>query len=97
MMMRVYVSRDAGAVAVGADDVALALEQVASKRGIAIETIRTGSRGLYWLEPMVEIASRRGASRSAQLAPVTSHRWSTLLPLKALIRFDLVFPKTFPG
>src|SRR5262252_8813293 len=60
MMMRVYVSRDAGAVAVGADDVALALEQVASKRGIAIETIRTGSRGLYWLEPMVEIATPKG-------------------------------------
>src|SRR5215475_2627201 len=60
MMMLVYVSRDAGAVAVGADDVALALEQVASKRGIAIETIRTGSRGLYWLEPMVEIATPKG-------------------------------------
>ena len=44
----------------GADDLALALEQVASKRGIAIETIRTGSRGLYWLEPMVEIATPKG-------------------------------------
>src|SRR5262249_28963393 len=60
MMMRVYVSRDAGAVAVGADDVALALEQVASKRGIAIETIQTGLRGLYWLEPMVEITTPKG-------------------------------------
>jgi formate dehydrogenase iron-sulfur subunit len=59
-MMRVYVPRDAGAVAVGADDVALTLEQVASRRGIAIETIRTGSRGLYWLEPMVEIATPKG-------------------------------------
>ena len=54
MTMRIFVARDAGAVAVGADDVALALEQAAVKRGITIEIIRTGSRGLYWLEPMVE-------------------------------------------
>jgi formate dehydrogenase iron-sulfur subunit len=38
MTTRVYVSRDAGAVAVGAEDIAQALEQVASKRGMAIET-----------------------------------------------------------
>jgi formate dehydrogenase iron-sulfur subunit len=60
MTMRVYIPRDAGAVAVGADDVTLALEQAASKRGIAIEIIRTGSRGLYWLEPMVEAATPKG-------------------------------------
>ena len=35
MTMRIFVSRDAGAVAVGADEVALALEQAAGKRGIA--------------------------------------------------------------
>ena len=58
MTMRIFVSRDAGAVAVGADEVALALEAAAGKRGIAVEIIRTGSRGLYWLEPMVEVATR---------------------------------------
>ena len=55
MNMRIFVSRDAGAVAVGADEVALALAQAAGQRGIAIEIVRTGSRGLYWLEPLVEI------------------------------------------
>jgi formate dehydrogenase iron-sulfur subunit len=60
MTMRIFVSRDAGAVAVGADEVAQALEAVAGQRGIAVEIIRTGSRGLYWLEPMVEVAMAQG-------------------------------------
>ncbi|MCK1380622.1 formate dehydrogenase, partial [Bradyrhizobium sp. 24] len=60
MSIRLYVSRDAGALAVGADEVALALEQVAAKRGIAVEIVRTGSRGLYWLEPLVEVATPQG-------------------------------------
>ena len=34
MNLRIFVSRDAGAVAVGADEVALALEQAAGKRGV---------------------------------------------------------------
>jgi formate dehydrogenase iron-sulfur subunit len=58
--MRIFVSRDAGAIAVGTDEVALELEQAAANRGIAIEIIRTGSRGLYWLEPMVEVATAQG-------------------------------------
>jgi formate dehydrogenase iron-sulfur subunit len=60
MNLRIFVSRDAGAVAVGADEVALALEQAAGKRGTSIDIIRTGSRGLYWLEPMIEVATSQG-------------------------------------
>ena len=60
MKMRLFVSRDAGAVAVGADEVALVLGLAAAKRGAEIEIIRTGSRGLYWLEPMVEVATPQG-------------------------------------
>lgn len=60
MSMRFYVSRDAGAVAVGADEVARALEQAAGSRGVAIEIVRTGSRGMYWLEPLVEVATPQG-------------------------------------
>ena len=52
-MMRLYVPRDAAALAVGADEVCDELQKVAASRGIAIEIIRTGSRGLCWLEPMV--------------------------------------------
>src|SRR6476646_4524832 len=60
MSMRLFVSRDAGAIAVGADEVALALEQDAAKRGVAVEIVRTGSRGMYWLEPLVEVATPQG-------------------------------------
>jgi len=74
MSLRVFVPLDAGAVAVGADDVAAALTQAASARGIAIEIVRTGSRGLYWLEPMVEIATQAGrvAFGPVSVADVTS-------------------------
>ena len=68
MTMRIFIPRDAGAVAVGADEVALAFEQAAAKRSIAIEIVRTGSRGLYWLEPMVELATPAGRASAACVA-----------------------------
>jgi formate dehydrogenase iron-sulfur subunit len=58
--LRLFVPRDAGAVAVGADAVAQALQAGLDRRGIAAEIVRTGSRGLYWLEPMVEVATPAG-------------------------------------
>ena len=60
MTFRLYVPRDAGAVAVGADEVAAALHVAAIARGIPVEIVRTGSRGLYWLEPLVEVATPQG-------------------------------------
>ena len=69
MSLRIFVSRDAGAVAVGADEVALALEQAAGKRGVDMEIVRTGSRGLYWLEPMIEVATPKGR---VAFGPVTA-------------------------
>ena len=69
MTMRIFVPRDAGAVAVGADEVAMALERTAIKAGIAVEIVRTGSRGLYWLEPMVEVATTQGR---VAFGPVTA-------------------------
>ena len=69
MTMRIFVPRDAGAVAVGADEVATALERAAVKAGIAVEIVRTGSRGLYWLEPMVEVATSQGR---VAFGPVTA-------------------------
>ena len=60
MTLRLYVPRDAAAIAVGADEVAAALEAAAAKRNLAVEIVRTGSRGLLWLEPMVEVATAQG-------------------------------------
>jgi formate dehydrogenase iron-sulfur subunit len=60
MKMRIFVPCDAAAIAVGADDVVAALERAAEKHGQPIQIIRTGSRGLCWLEPMVEVATLKG-------------------------------------
>jgi formate dehydrogenase iron-sulfur subunit len=69
MTMRIYVPRDTGAVAVGADEVARALWAAADRSGEAVEIVRTGSRGLYWLEPMVEIATARGRVAFGPVTP----------------------------
>ncbi len=53
-MTRVYIPRDSTALALGAEKVARAFARP------GVEIVRTGSRGLYWLEPLVEI-ERDGA------------------------------------
>ncbi len=55
-MTRIFVPRDAAAIAVGADAVAAALAEALPGATI----IRNGSRGLAWLEPMVEVETDRG-------------------------------------
>ena len=60
MTTRFFVPCDAAARAVGADKVAIALRAEAERQGIEIEVVRTGSRGLFWLEPMVEVESPGG-------------------------------------
>ncbi|AYQ28490.1 MULTISPECIES: NADH-quinone oxidoreductase subunit NuoF [unclassified Polaromonas] len=63
MSIKIYVPRDSAALAAGAEEVAAAITAEAAKRGIAIELVRNGSRGLFWLEPMVEVQT--GAGRIA--------------------------------
>ncbi|MGA7428999.1 MAG: NADH-quinone oxidoreductase subunit NuoF [Xanthobacteraceae bacterium] len=72
--LRVYVPGDAAAVACGADEIAAAFEALASKRKIAIEIVRNGSRGMHWLEPMTEVATTEGriAYGPVELADVDS-------------------------
>lgn len=60
MTITVYVPRDSSAVSLGADAVARAIAAQAAKRGATIALVRNGSRGLFWLEPMVEIATAAG-------------------------------------
>ncbi|MGA0122208.1 MAG: formate dehydrogenase, partial [Gaiellales bacterium] len=59
-MTRVYVPRDAAALALGADAVVVALETEAAVRGLDLEIVRNGSRGMIWLEPLVEIETTAG-------------------------------------
>ena len=60
MTTRFFVPRDAAARAVGADKVAAALHDEARRRGVEVQIVRTGSRGLFWLEPMVEVETPDG-------------------------------------
>ncbi len=60
MSARVYIPCDSAAVSVGADKVAAAIREEAGKRGKAVEIIRNGSRGMMWLEPLVEVETPRG-------------------------------------
>ena len=60
MTVVVYVPGDSGALAVGADAVAAAIATECRKRGADVAIIRNGSRGLYWLEPMVEVSTPSG-------------------------------------
>ena len=56
----IYVPCDAAALSVGADNVTVAIEHEAKQRGIDIRVIRNGSRGMLWLEPLVEIETANG-------------------------------------
>ena len=59
-MTTVYVPRDSGALSVGAERVAAAIQAEAVKRNVHIDLVRNGSRGMYWLEPLVEVATANG-------------------------------------
>jgi formate dehydrogenase iron-sulfur subunit len=60
MSIRIYVPFDSTAQALGADDVAAAIAGEARQRSIDIEIVRNGTRGLLWLEPLVEVATPGG-------------------------------------
>ncbi|WP_439104499.1 formate dehydrogenase beta subunit [Celeribacter marinus] len=67
--MKIYVPLDSAAVALGADDVAAAITSYAAKTGITVEIVRNGSRGMVWLEPLVEIEDAQGRRAFGPLSP----------------------------
>jgi formate dehydrogenase iron-sulfur subunit len=59
-MTRVFVPKDVAALAVGADKVAGAIVGAAVARLKPISLVRTGSRGMFFLETMVEVETPEG-------------------------------------
>jgi formate dehydrogenase iron-sulfur subunit len=57
---KVYIPGDASALSVGADAVASAIAEEARRRNLDVSVVRNGSRGLFWLEPLVEIETAAG-------------------------------------
>ncbi len=53
--MKLYLSCDAVAKALGVDAVEAALLAEAARRGVTLELVRVGSRGMVWLEPLAEV------------------------------------------
>jgi len=74
MSVKVYIPRDSSALSLGAEKTAKAIAAEAAQRGVEINIVRNGSRGLYWLEPMVEVATPEGriAYGPVQAADVAS-------------------------
>ncbi len=61
-----YVPRDSAARSVGADEVAERLGQVL---GDSVRIVRNGSRGLLWLEPLVEVVTAAGRVAYGPVTP----------------------------
>ncbi|TAL86329.1 MAG: formate dehydrogenase beta subunit [Rhodanobacter sp.] len=69
MSITVYVPRDAGALSLGAEAVADTIAAEARQRDLDVTIVRNGSRGLYWLEPMVEVATADGRVAYGPVTP----------------------------
>jgi len=66
---KLYLPLDSAAVALGAEAVAEAILAEAARRGVALTLIRNGSRGMVWLEPLVEVETEAGRIGIGPMTP----------------------------
>ena len=59
-MTRLFVPIDSTALSLDAEEVAEALALALKRQGAKAEIVRNGSRGLFWLEPLVEVETPAG-------------------------------------
>lgn len=67
--MKLYLSRDAASKALGSEAVAAAIRAEAAARGVELTLVRTGSRGMIWLEPLVELETAGGRIAFGPMTP----------------------------
>jgi formate dehydrogenase iron-sulfur subunit len=60
MAVTVYVPRDAAALSLGAEDVAQTISTEIASRHAEARVVRNGTRGMCWLEPLVEVQTASG-------------------------------------
>lgn len=60
MSVKVYIPCDSAALSMGADAVARAIIEKGREASRDVTVVRNGSRGLFWLEPLVEVETPRG-------------------------------------
>ncbi|MGD9744205.1 MAG: formate dehydrogenase beta subunit [Dongiaceae bacterium] len=68
-VLRIFVPCDASALSMGAERVAEAVAGLAKARKAEIALVRNGSRGLFWLEPMVEVETPEGRIAFGPVTP----------------------------
>ncbi|MGY1488553.1 formate dehydrogenase beta subunit [Methylobacillus pratensis] len=68
-MNTVYIPRDSSALSLGANLVAATIAKEAESRNIPLNIIRNGSRGMFWLEPLVEVAPHAGRIAYGPVTP----------------------------
>ena len=73
MSVTVYIPRDSAALSVGAERVARAIAEEAEARQLTVHIKRNGSRGLLWLEPMVEVETAAGRIAYGPVEPADVH------------------------
>ena len=97
MSVRIYIPRDSSALSLGAESVAGIVAVEAARRKADVTIVRNGSRGLFWLEPMVEVETAQGR---VAYGPVTARDVAPLFDADflhgGLTRSAWVRPKKFP-
>ncbi|MBM87689.1 MAG: formate dehydrogenase [Gammaproteobacteria bacterium] len=66
---KVFVPRDTSACSRGTDLIAAKLQHHFAQNNIAVDVVRNGSRGLYWLEPLIEIETDKGRYAFGPISP----------------------------
>ncbi len=99
MSLKLYIPRDAAAKALGAEDVVAAVCAEAAKRGIDVTIVRNGSRGMVWLEPLVEVERDAvrfafGPVSAADVPSLFDAGWGTTHPLSQGQTEDISFLKS---
>jgi formate dehydrogenase iron-sulfur subunit len=68
-VIRVFISSDSMSLALGSRRIRAAVAEEASRQGLALDIVTTGSRGLFWLEPLVEVETSEGRIAYGPIAP----------------------------
>lgn len=68
-MTRLFVPKDIAALALGANKVAAKISAEARARNLTVEIVRTGSRGMLFLEPLIEVETALGRIGYGPVSP----------------------------
>jgi formate dehydrogenase iron-sulfur subunit len=95
-MTRIYVPIDSSALSLGAERVAQSIQREAEARGVSLQVVRNGSRGMFWLEPLVEVDTPTGRVAFGPVKPqdVASLFDANFLSADAACRHPLCLGRT---